>query len=137
MLSSFRRLGILLTAAVSLAAGLTACDVGEQAKPAPQAAPPPPEVVVATVQPRDVPLTFDYAGRVSGYREVEVRARVSGILLKRTYDEGSTVKQGDVLFRIDSAPFEAALAGARAQLQRAEASLREAERNFGRRNELL
>lgn len=115
---------------------VTACDEpesGPQARPAP----PPPEVLVETVALHDVPLTFEYAGRVAGFREVEVRSRVSGILLERSYEEGAVVEKGDLLFRIDPAPFEAALAAAKAQLQRAEAALRENQRNFDRRAALV
>lgn len=76
----------------------------------------PAKVVVNTVRAEDVPLVFEYAGRTAGSREVEIRARVSGILLKRSYVEGERVEQGDVLFRIDPRPFEATLAENQARL---------------------
>ncbi len=77
---------------------------------------PPAHVGVTVVEPQDVPATFEYAGRTAGYREVEIRARVSGILQQRAYEEGQRVQQGDLLFRIDPAPFEATLGSAQANL---------------------
>lgn len=79
-------------------------------------APPTPEVTIKEVQPQNIPLTFEYAGRTAGSREVEIRARVSGILQKRAYVEGQWVKRGTVLFKIDPAPFQATLAQAQARL---------------------
>ncbi len=92
-------------------------------------APPPPEVLVEQAASQDIPVTFEYAGRTAGSREVEIRSRVSGIIMKRAYVEGSMVKKGQLLFRIDPRPFEAELA-------KAEASLREAEQDFKRAQSL-
>ncbi|KAF1684735.1 efflux transporter periplasmic adaptor subunit [Pseudoxanthomonas broegbernensis] len=86
------------------------------------AAPPPPEVGVVKAQPQTVPLQRDLVGRLSPYRSADVRARVPGVLLKRTYQEGSDVKEGQVLFEIDPAPLQAALGVARGQLAQAEAT---------------
>jgi membrane fusion protein (multidrug efflux system) len=83
----------------------------------------PVEVGVVTVTPQSVTLTRDLPGRTSAYRVAEVRARVNGIILKRLFTEGSDVKEGQRLFLIDAAPYEAALDGARAALARAEANL--------------
>jgi membrane fusion protein (multidrug efflux system) len=102
------------------------------ASPSVTIAPPLPEVGVAELTAADVPLPLQYAGRVAGFRVVEVRAQVAGILLKREYDEGATVKVGDVLFRIDPRPYEAALARATAQAAQARATLTQAEENFQR-----
>jgi membrane fusion protein (multidrug efflux system) len=96
------------------------------------AAPPPAEVGVITLQPRDVPVENEYAGRTAGFREVEVRARITGIVQKRTYVEGQRVKAGDILFRIDPAPFQVALARSQARLQDAQAQLRQADRDWAR-----
>ena len=85
-------------------------------KTAAQMRPPPPEVVVTSVSRGEVPIELSYSGRTAGSREVEVRARVSGILLERLYEEGKRVREGDVLFRIDPEPFRAAAAQARAEL---------------------
>jgi membrane fusion protein, multidrug efflux system len=75
---------------------------------------PAPEVSVITVEPKTFPLSFEYVGQTAGSREVEVRARVTGILLKRNFDEGAPVEQGQSLFSIDPAPYQAAAARAEA-----------------------
>ncbi len=93
---------------------------------------PPPEVTVAVVQPRDLPANFEYVAQISGVREVEVRPRVSGILEKWNYTEGSKVAAGQSLFTIDAAPYRAALARAEADLVSAQASFDQAKRNAGR-----
>ncbi len=111
-----------------LALGLAACDRGTAQAPAP----PPPSVAVVAVEAQSVPLRFQYAGRVAAFREVEIRARVPGILLEKSFVEGTAVKEGDVLYRIDPATYEVELARARAQRQEAQAQVdrtrRDAER---------
>jgi len=97
---------------------LSACR-GQGGGPAPAG---PVEVGVVTITPRSVTLTRELPGRTSAYRVAEVRARVNGIVLKRLFTEGSDVKEGQRLFLIDPAPYEAALDGARAALARAEAN---------------
>lgn len=84
--------------------------------------PPPPTVGVVTVQPQSVPLTKDLVGRLSAYRSADVRARVSGLLLKRVYTEGSEVKAGQMMFQIDPAPYKAALDATAATLTAAQAT---------------
>jgi len=71
------------------------------AKSDPPPAPPPPQVGVLDAQPQDVPLTRSLVGRLSAHYSANVTARVSGVLLKRLYTEGSAVKAGQVLFEID------------------------------------
>ncbi len=93
---------------------------------------PPSPVSVITTEPRDVPIALEYTAQTAGYREVEVRARVSGILQKRNYREGSTVRQGESLFSIDPAPFQLAQARAQADLGVAEAQLQQAQRELTR-----
>jgi membrane fusion protein, multidrug efflux system len=93
---------------------------------------PPPEVNVITVEPKSLPVTYEYVGQTAGYREVEVRARVTGILVKRNYKEGTPVKQGQSLFTIDTAPFQVALARAQADLATAEARHAQAQREVER-----
>ncbi|HYL87909.1 MAG TPA: efflux RND transporter periplasmic adaptor subunit [Burkholderiales bacterium] len=93
---------------------------------------PPPEVVVTTVTPRSLPLTFEYVGQTTGSREVEVRARVAGIILKRNFVEGAAVKEGESLYTIDPAPFEAAAARAAADVVAAQARYAQAKRNAAR-----
>ena len=93
---------------------------------------PPPEVTAITVAPKAIPVTFEYVGQTAGSREVEVRARVTGILLKRNFEEGGPVKKGQSLFTIDPAQFEAAAARAQADVAAAEARLEQARRNVTR-----
>ncbi|KPC49567.1 efflux RND transporter periplasmic adaptor subunit [Amantichitinum ursilacus] len=96
---------------------LAACN-----KPAAPAAPPPPKVVVLQLKKQDTPLELEAVGETAGYRAIEVRARVEGILLRRTYTEGKPVKAGQLLFQIDPKPYKAALdqaLGAQAQSQAA------------------
>jgi membrane fusion protein (multidrug efflux system) len=93
---------------------------------------PPPEVSVETVTPRTLTLAFEYVGQTAGSREVEVRARVSGILIKRNFVEGAPVKEGQSLYTIDPAPFEAALARAEADVVAAQARYEQAKRNAAR-----
>lgn len=100
-------------------------------------APPPPEVGVVTVQPAEVPFPTEYAGRVVGFRDVDVRPLVGGILIKRGFEEGAAVTQGQMLFQIDPAPFEVALKRAEAQLAQAQATSKQAEDNFTRVEELF
>lgn len=121
-----------LLAAPALSAALytlVACD-GAQSQ-APQGMPPP-EVAVIDVAATSVPVAFEYVGRTVGAREVEIRARVTGIIQKRNYREGTRVAVGQSLFTIDPAPFEAARARAEAELASAEARALQGERNAAR-----
>ena len=88
------------------------------------------EVGVITVATTPVTLTQDLPGRISAFRVAEVRARVDGIVLKRLFVEGSDVKEGQVLYEIDPAPYQAALDSAEATLARAHATLASAEANL-------
>jgi membrane fusion protein (multidrug efflux system) len=81
----------------------------------------PPAVVVEPVEVRDTPVQAEFTGQVRGGEDVEVRARVAGFLQSMHYREGSQVKKGDLLFIIDSKPFEATVARARADLAEAKA----------------
>lgn len=93
---------------------------------------PPAEVNVVTATPRALPVSFEYVGQTAGSREVEVRARVTGILLSRNFEEGGPVKKGQSLYTIDPAPIQAALARAQADVAAAEARLEQARRNAAR-----
>ncbi len=115
---------------------LAACSSKEQ----PAGGPPPGgmpalPVTVLTMQPTTVETSVEAVAQTEGAREVEIRARVGGILMKRLYEEGATVKAGQALFELDKAPFEVAAAQARAQLAqnkaRAEQTVREASRLKG------
>jgi len=118
--------GLILSLTV---AALAACG---QSQGAPGGAPPPAQVEVVTVQPQTLPVVFEYTGQTQGSREVEVRARVTGILLKRNFNEGSPVREGQSLFTIDPVPFQTALARAEADEAAAKARLVQAERNISR-----
>lgn len=98
---------------------------------------PPPEVSVVEIKAGPVPLTFEFAARVAASREVQVRAQVGGILLKRNFVEGADVEAGEVLFEIDPDVYKAELAKAEAQLQQAEAQLSQASRDADRTTRLL
>ena len=89
-------------------------------------------VSVLNVQQREVPVSFDAVGRTEGSREVQVRARVAGILEKQLYTEGDSVEAGAVLFQIERAPFEIELQQARGALAqevaRLDLAMKESER---------
>ena len=125
--SSFSRLSFQprqsLLAAAALAFFLVGCGKGQAPAPA---APPPPEVGVVTVTLGDVGLVTELPGRLEASRVAQVRARAAGILQKRLFREGSDVKVGQPLYTIDSAPYAAAVASARASQARAEANLAQA-----------
>jgi len=130
MQSLYRSFAALLWLGVAL----TGCtqDAEVDSAQGPGAGMPPPEVEVVTITPRTVSLDVQYPGRVTGSREVEVRARVDGILLRRNYQEGSIVSEGEVLFEIDPEPYRVALERANAQLKQAEAQYRTAQRDWER-----
>ena len=108
--------------------------------------PAPPSVEVAEVQQKDVPIYGEWIGTLDGMVNADIKAQVSGYLLKQDYTEGSFVRKGQLLFEIDPRPFQAALdqaegqlaqangqlAQAKAQLVQAEAQLAVAEANQGR-----
>jgi membrane fusion protein (multidrug efflux system) len=98
----------------------------------PGAGMPPSEVTVMTAAAQSLPVTWEYVGQTAGSREVEVRARVTGILMSRNFKEGERVKKGQSLFTIDPKPFEAALARVVADLAAAEARVEQARRNVAR-----
>jgi membrane fusion protein (multidrug efflux system) len=119
----------MLRAAPALALLLSAAACGPSGGPPPF---PTPVVSTTTVETRDVAVTYEYVAQTAGYREVEVRARVTGILLKRNFTEGARVKKGDSLFTIDPEPFRTALARAQADLAVAEARSAQAKREADR-----
>lgn len=116
------------TVAVALAAALFLAACGDKAA-APAAAaggaPPPPSVGVVAVAPQAVPLQTELPGRVEPLRTAQVRARVNGVVLERQFREGSELRAGQPLFRIDPAPYQAVLDSALAQQQRAEVQVQQ------------
>ncbi len=111
-MSGSRRSAFLIAIAAA-ALGSSACR-----KPTP-AAPPTPEVLVAKVAQRDVPIYSEAVGTTEGFVNAQVRPRVQGYLLRQTYADGASVKAGDLLFEIDDRQYRAALDEARGNLARA------------------
>ena len=128
MTRTLEALAVLLAGLV----GLTGCKDKEEAKSAP-----PPEVVVVAVAQRDVPIFRDWVGTTEGEVNATISAQVSGYLLTRTYQEGSIVTNGQVLFQIDPAPFQAELARAQAQMDQAAAQQQKYALNVKRYKELI
>lgn len=100
---------------------LNGCSERTQAGGTPQGAPPPLQVTVLEAALRRIPLVIEAVGRAEGSREVEVRARVGGILERQLFVEGERIKAGAPLYRIERAPFEIALQRARATLAETQA----------------
>lgn len=120
------------SAIVGLPLLLSACGKSaDQTKPA-GAGMPPPEVNVVTVQPKNLGMSYEYVGQTAGSRETEVRARISGIVENRLYEEGSRVKAGTPLFQIDQGAYRTQLASAEAAAAVAEAKLNQARREVAR-----
>lgn len=112
----------LFAVTVLLVAGVMVTGCGKKTTAAP---PPsgPPEVGVVVVRPERVSLTTELSGRTAPCQIAEVRPQVNGIIQKRVFTEGSDVKAGEVLYRIDPATYQAAFASAKAAEARAEANL--------------
>lgn len=100
--------------------------------PTAPAAPPPPEVTVMSLQPREASITVEYVAETEAFNTVEIRPRVGGLLDKQDAMEGAYVKKGQVLFVIDSQPYLAARSEARAAVAQAQAAMEQAERDYER-----
>lgn len=127
--------GKKIVLAMMAAFTLVSCskDGQQGAQAAPQAMP----VTVLEMHPASVPVSAEAVAQTEGAREVEIRPRVGGILLKRLYDEGAPVKEGQVLFQIDPVPYQIALEQARAQLEQAQAKVAQTRREADRLKGLL
>jgi membrane fusion protein (multidrug efflux system) len=121
----------LLVAAMAAAALAGACE-----EPA-AVAPPPPEVYVADVVQRDVPVYLELVGQTAGFQDVDIRARVEGFLETVNFQEGTFIKQGDLLYTIDRKPLEAILAEGKATQATAEARLAKANNDVARYTPLV
>jgi membrane fusion protein (multidrug efflux system) len=128
----------MFTNAVAAVSAAIMMASGPASTPASAQMPPnmPVPVSVLTVAPEDVPIMNELPGRIAPTRIAEVRPRISGIVVERVFEQGSVVKQGDVLYRIDSAPFKVQVDSARATLQRAEATQLQARQNADRQTAL-
>jgi membrane fusion protein, multidrug efflux system len=121
-----KRRSTLYTALAALAL-LAGCG-----KEVPKLPPPPLEVSTVTVKARDIDISAEYVAQTQSSQAVNIQARVSGFLDKRVYTEGSVVKAGQVLFRMDPKPFQAQLDAANAAMQRNQAALQVATQNLNR-----
>ena len=125
---------IIAFASIFIAFVLTACGKDEQA-----ASPTPPAMPVSyiSVVPTSVPMTVEAVAQTEGAKEVEIRPRVGGIILKKMFEEGEPVKAGQILFLIDPAPFQIALNQAKAQAAGQGARITQTSRESNRLKELL
>ncbi|MBT2295665.1 efflux RND transporter periplasmic adaptor subunit [Pseudomonas fluorescens] len=126
--NSIATLGLLLGALL-----LNACDSAS----GPEDAAPLATVAIETLEARPLSISSELSGRIAAPRIAEVRARVPGVVLERVFREGSDVKKGDVLFRIDPAPFKADLDSAEAALHKAEANAFQARLQAQRYSQLI
>ena len=124
------------TARITVVATLAALAVSACGPSAPQGGGfhgfPPAQVVTQTMAPRSIPVAFEYVGQTYGSKDVEVRARVNGIVEKRLFQEGAAVRTGQPLFVIDPRPYAAQVAAAEAEVARAEAQKAQADREAAR-----
>ncbi|RXS44340.1 efflux RND transporter periplasmic adaptor subunit [Idiomarina sp. 29L] len=123
----------LFAAGIFASAVLSGCGDAPQQGQQQQA----PQVEVITVQPESLELSTQLPGRTAAFRVAEVRPQVSGVLLERTFEEGTFVEKGQQLYQIDPATYEAELASAKAEVQRAKAVLRSSELRYNRFQELI
>ena len=124
----------LVAALLAAACGKSGPETAQAQPPAAQPAGPPPALPVHEIQvsAESVPIAFEAVGQTEGAKQIEVRARVPGILEKRLYAEGAAVRAGAPLFQIERAPFELALAQARAALAQEQARAGQARREAER-----
>lgn len=132
-----RRSAHLFNAGLALAGLLAATQVGGCKKSTPPAAPaaPPLQVAVVIAEARTIPITYRFIGMTEPSKTVEVRSRITGFLLSRSFEEGKPIKAGDLLYTIDPRPFEADLQIARARQAQAEAQVNLAEADLKRYTE--
>lgn len=112
---------------------MVACGKAPEAPPPPQAMP----VTVIEMQPSSVPISAEAVAQTEGAREVEIRPRVGGILLKKLFEEGAPIKAGQAMFLIDPVPYQIALANAKAQLAQMQARIDQTSREAARLKGLL
>jgi membrane fusion protein (multidrug efflux system) len=132
MITSGMMLALIGVLAMSV---LAACGKQENAAQA-QGMPPMP-VSVVTVEPTSVPMSAEAVAQTEGAKEVEIRPRVGGILLKKLFEEGAPIKSGQAMFLIDPVPYQIALSNAKAQLAQQKARLDQAQRESQRLQALV
>lgn len=120
----------------TLALLLLACGQNEPAQQAGAAMPPMPVTVIA-VTPTTVPIQTEVVAQTEGAKEVEIRPRVGGILLKKMFEEGAPIKEGQVMFKIDPVPYQLATEQALAQLAQQKARITQTQRESSRLKGLL
>jgi len=122
----------VLTKTLRIAAALLLGIASGCSRKAEQVAPPPPEVLVTTVTPRDMPVVHEAVATLEGFVTANINAQVQGYIISRDYKEGSVVKKGDLLFQIDPRPFQAALDQAKGNLAIAQANFTKADADVKR-----
>ena len=127
--------GVLPLAMLVLSGSFLLSGCGEEQKQGGEM--PPPDVKVVTLKAAPLTVRTELPGRTSAYRIAEVRPQVGGIILKRNYKEGSDVKEGESLYQIDPAPFQATLNSAQAELAKARANAELARLTVNRYKPLL
>lgn len=125
------------TAVIYICIALVACDKKADSPPPANAEAMALPVTVMEALPVTVPETIEAIGQTEGAKEVEVRPRVGGILLKRLYEEGASIKAGQAMFLIDPVPFQIALTQSRAKLAQQKAVLEQAQREESRLKKML
>jgi membrane fusion protein (multidrug efflux system) len=135
-LGSIAMIGMRAAFALMVSVAIAGCGKNSQALSQPQH-PPALPVSVIEVQPATVPVSAEAVAQTEGAKEVEIRPRVGGILLKRLYEEGAPVKAGQPMFQIDPVPYQYALAQAKAQLAEQKARVAQAVREENRLRDLL
>jgi RND family efflux transporter MFP subunit len=122
----------VLTKALALAAALLLTISSGCSRKAEQVTPPPPEVLVTTVTPRDMPVIHEAVATLDGFITANINAQVQGYIISRDYKEGSVVKKGDMLFQIDPRPFQATLDQAKGNLAVAQSNQTKADADVKR-----
>jgi membrane fusion protein (multidrug efflux system) len=133
------RIALAFTQQTLLALGIAALSggLGSCRNKAPSNGPPPPEVTVLTIQAQTIPAQLEWVAEAAASKSVQVRAQVSGVIVARPYVEGTDVRKGTVLFRIDPRTYEANLRSAEARVAESQAQLDNAERTLNRLKPLL
>lgn len=123
--------------AITLLLGVTLSSCGKKDEPANGAGMPAMPVSVITLEPSNVPISAEAVAQTEGAKQVEIRPRVGGILLKKLFEEGASIKAGQAMFLIDPVPFQINLSNAKAQLAQQKARLEQTEREAKRLQALV